>query len=784
MSKKINKRKTSKARKKKSVIKGLILRIFFYASMLCLLFVAGVTIYLNAVVTSKFEGKRWALPARVYAQPLALFQGKSIYAENLHLELKAANYRKVPISEVKNSSGTYALQGRDWLIHTRAFQYWDKTDPQTLYRITFSGHRITNIRDSKGSAPVMRIDPAHIAAIYPNHQEDRDLVKLEDVPDTLVKALLATEDRKFYDHHGVRPVAIARAVVRNIQAGRAVQGGSTLTQQLVKNYFLTHERTLSRKFSEAIMSVLLEWHYDKEEILQAYINEVFLGQDKERAIHGFGLAARFYFDKPLSELNLNQQALLVAMVKGASYYNPRTQPERTLKRRNLVLKLMANSGVIDENSRADAVARPLSVVSKPNSLRNKYPDFIQLVKQQLKEDYDEGDLQSEGLRIFTTLSPSIQHQLQTSMEKHLSALEKRSGKKNLEAAAIVTSTQGAEVMALSGSRTAPNIGFNRALDARRQIGSLAKPAIYLTAFEQDYSPASIVADVPFEWIDDNNRVWQPKNYDFASHGMIPMYQGLVKSYNMATARLGLDLGVKEVSKTLKKLGLQARWSDYPSVLLGAVESSVFGVAQMYQTLAAQGFYSKLRAVKEVVTVDGQRLNRYSLDVEPRTDSTATFIANTVLQTVVTQGTAKRIGVTLPYLNAAGKTGTTNDGRDAWFAGFTGEHLAVVWVGRDKGSPMSLSGSRAALPIWLKLFQKIKSTPYEPLPPQNVSWVWLNEWGERVEDGCPDATRLAFKSNSVPEQTAYCSVPMGNEPLIETHPEIEPEPKKPWYRRLF
>lgn len=792
MTKSNPKKRTSKAsaskknRKQKSLLKGLLWRVLFYGCLLGILFVLGVSIYLNQVVTSKFEGKRWALPARVYAQPLALFQGKSIYPDNLKLELEAANYRKVPINQVRKTAGTYARQGRDWLIHTREFQYWDKTEPQELYRVSLQGEKITRIRNSQGNAPVMRVDPAQIAAIYPNHQEDRDLVKLDDVPDTLVKALLAVEDRKFYTHHGVRPVAIARAIVRNIQAGRAVQGGSTLTQQLVKNYFLTHERTLSRKFSEAIMSVLLEWHYDKNSILQAYINEVFLGQDKERAIHGFGLAAHFYFDKSLSELSIDQQALLVGLVKGASYYNPRTQPERALARRNLVLKLMKKSGVISAEAFDQAVQRPLAVVAKPNSLRNKYPDFIQLVKRQLAKDYDQKDLQSEGLRVFTTLSPSVQYQLQVSVRDHLNALEKNTGKKGLEAAAIVTNSQSAEVLALLGSRISPNVGFNRALDARRQIGSLAKPAVYLTALEQGYTPTSMIADAPFEWVDDRNRVWQPKNYDFKSHGMIPLYRGLVKSYNISTARLGLDVGVENVSRTFKKLGLQASWPEYPSILLGAIESSVFGVAQMYQTLASDGFYSRLRAVNEVVTAEGQRLNRYALEVEQRTGNVATFITNNMLQTVVNQGTARRIGYTLPHLKAAGKTGTTNNGRDAWFAGFTGGHLAVVWVGRDKGSPMNLSGSRAALPIWQGVFKHIKSVPYEPLLPEDVAWIWVNEAGERVENYCQDATPLAFSLSTIPPQTAHCTTPVdldADAPVFEVPKQTEPA-KKPWYRRLL
>ncbi len=748
----------SKVNTKKNQKRSLFKRLLpFLGFVVIVSLVAGLlcVAYLDHSIRQQFEGKRWSLPARVYAQPLELYQGKSLSFSALYKELEVAGYRRTSRAQ---QPGTYQHTGQHIRISTRDFQYWDGFVAGATYEVNVDTGVIRSIASQGQELAVMRVDPAQVAAIYPQHQEDRDLVAYADMPETLIQALLLIEDQKFYQHQGVRPLAIARALRVNLQAGRAVQGGSTLTQQLVKNYFLTHERSLSRKLKEALMSVLLELHYEKNDILEAYLNEVFLGQDGDRAIHGFGLAARYYFDKPLVDTSIEQQALLVAMVKGATFYNPRRHPVRAKKRRDLVLDQLLKFGVINAQAALQAKRQPLGVVTKPQSYRSRYLAFTQLVQRQLQRDYQESDLRTEGLRIFTTLVPSAQHSLEQSINKHIKRLEQRADvpAHSLQAAAIISDSRSGEVLAVAGSRDPKKSGFNRALDIKRQIGSLVKPAVYLTALQQNYTPASILNDTRFDHVDEQMNVWSPQNYTAKEYGDTLLYKALINSYNISTARLGLELGVANVSDTLRNLGLPGQWADYPSLLLGAVESSPYEVAQMYQTLAGQGFYTPLRTVREVVTADGQRLQRYSLELEQRIAPADTYLINSLLQKTAVQGTAKHLAVSLPNLSAAGKTGTTNDGRDTWFAGFTGEHLAVVWLGQDNNQPTPLTGSSGALPIWQGLFEDLPSRSYKATQPQDVVWEWVNEKGELSASKCQNTVQLPFIKGTEPAKLAACS----------------------------
>ncbi len=730
--------------------------------------------YLDHRIRQQFEGKRWALPARVYAQALELYAGKTLSLAALDTELTVANYRRAVqttqpgtyhISHQPGSAATYTVR-----IHSRDFQHWDRFIPGGIYEIQLQAERITAIHNRGGPVPLLRLDPAQVAAIYPSQREDRDLLPYADMPETLVQALLLIEDRRFYSHHGVRPTAIARALLANLQAGRTVQGGSTLTQQLVKNYFLSRERSLKRKLLEAWMSVLLELHYSKQEILEAYMNEIFLGQDGERAIHGFGLAARYYFDKPLSETSLAQQALLVALAKGATYYNPRRHPQRAKQRRDWVLKQLAEFQLIDHTTALQAQAQPLGVVLKPRSYRNRYLSFTQLVKRQLQRDYAEADLRTEGLRIFTSLSPSAQQQLEQAISRQLAQLERRADvpPHSLQAAAVLSDSRSGEILALAGGRNAGESGFNRALDSQRQIGSLVKPAVFLTALQDSrhYNAASLLDDSRFDYVDAQKNIWSPHNYNQKQHGEVLLYQALSHSYNLATARLGLELGVPKVSHTLRRLGLQGQWPNYPSLLLGALESSPYQVAQMYQSFANQGFYTPLRAVREVVTASGERLQRYPLELEQRFPANVMYIIGSLLQKTASEGTARRLAQSLPQLRAAGKTGTTNAGRDSWFAGFTGEHSAVIWVGQDNHQPTALTGSSGALPIWQDLFQHLPSRPYQPTQPQDIVWKWVNEKGQLTAPGCENGVKLPFIKGAEPAKFDPCRTQAENRGLLQ------------------
>ncbi len=495
MAKKAGKSKTKPRKtglKKASQQKpGLVRRLF----RLLMLFVglgiglsAPWVIWLDIQVRDEFEGRVWDVPSRVYARALSLYSGKPISREALLLELKASGYRQQPQATVP---GSYSVSGNDFVINRRAFIFEDGSEPAKRFRLQLSGKTIKNLAGVSGSEDpgLVRLDPAEIASIYPLHDEDRTLVALKDVPELLVTGLQAVEDRQFKHHHGVAPRSIARAFLANLKARRAVQGGSTLTQQLVKNYFLSSERTLARKVNEAIMAVLLELHYDKAQILEAYVNEVFLGQQGKHAIHGFGRASEFYFDRPLQDLDSGQIALLIGMVRGASLYNPRRNPQRALERRNQVLDIFVTTGLLTDSEAKAAKTRPLGVTKTPRSGGSRYPAFVDLVRRQLRRDYQASDLSSEGLKIFTTLAPSDQEYAQKAVSSGLEDLKQRGLPPDLQAALVLADVASGEVRALVGDRVAGSNGFNRALDARRQIGSVIKPLVYLLALEHvnDYT---------------------------------------------------------------------------------------------------------------------------------------------------------------------------------------------------------------------------------------------------------------------------------------------------------
>lgn len=735
--------------------------------LLGLLLLGGYTLYLSHEVRVKFEGKRWAVPARVYAQPLELFPGAAITIERLQHELDLLGYRKV---SHPRQPGQWSRAGNRLLVYGRAFTFWDGKVPSRLLALSFDAYGLNDLRDGATDRPldILRLEPVQIGSIYPAHREDRVLVRRDQLPEPLVAALLAVEDRKFYQHHGVDPLGIARALWANLRAGRTVQGGSTLTQQLAKNFFLTQERSLWRKFNEALIALILEARYDKDEILEAYANEIYLGQDGPRAIHGFGLAAQFYFSRPLEELRLHEIGLLVGLVKGASYYNPRRHPERALERRNLVLQVMADRRLLSPAVVRQLQAQPLGVTERGRRSTATYPDFVDLVRRQLGRDYREEDLTSEGLRIFTTLDPWAQRQAERLLADQLQRLERQRGIKGgtLEGAVVLVTPEAGEVSALVGGRQAGYAGFNRALDAVRPIGSLVKPAVYLAALSRpsDYTLMTPLQDEPIELQDERGRTWSPQNYENTSHGQVPLYQALVHSYNQASVRLGLDVGLDKVIDQLHRLGVERDIRPYPSLLLGSLSLSPLEVAQVYQGLAAGGFRSPLRAIRAVLDSHGEPLQRYPVEVVKAADPAAVYLLTRNLVEVVRQGTGRGLAYYLPAERVvAGKTGTTNDLRDSWFAGFGGDRVGVVWVGRDDNQPTGLTGSVGALPVWGRLMATLGVQPLHLALPEGVEQAWVNpDTGLAAEEQCPGAVAYPFITGSVPAADGGCGeAPAGN-----------------------
>ncbi|MGH8726218.1 MAG: transglycosylase domain-containing protein, partial [Burkholderiales bacterium] len=563
-----------------------IWRFLRFTALAVVLAVAGFTLVLDVRVRNEFEGRRFALPARIYARPLELHAGLRISQADVEDELKRLGYAD---AARPGEPGWFIRSENRLEIALRPFVFWDGAQPAMQVDVVFEQGKVAVLRDGGGAGvSLARLDPLPIGGIYPAGNEDRVLVRLSEVPPHLVKTLIATEDRQFYSHRGFDPRAIARAL-RSLFSDR-VQGGSTITQQLVKNFFLTPERTLQRKFTELIMAVLLELHYEKEEILETYLNEVYFGQDRDRAIHGVGLAAQFYFGKDVRHVSLAEAALLVGMVKGPAHYDPYRHPARALERRNLVLRETRDQGTIALEEYAVARGSPLGVARKAAMGTSPHPAFLRLVHRQLRRDYDEKDLRSEGLRIFTTLDPRVQGAAEAALTRRLAQFDKerRFGQPGLEGAVVVTDPQSGEVQAMVGGRDVRYAGYNRALDAARPVGSLLKPAIYLTALADPsrYTLLTPLDDGPFVWKSRGAPDWEPANYDMQHHGAVPLRLALAHSYNVAAARLGTDLGVDKVLANVRKLGIERELRPFASTLLGAVEMSPYEVAQMYQTIAS------------------------------------------------------------------------------------------------------------------------------------------------------------------------------------------------------
>jgi penicillin-binding protein 1B len=755
-------------------------RYLRFALLSLTLLAAGFTAYLDYRVRSEFEGRRFALPARIYARPLELHSGLRIAQSDVLDELRDAGYRE---GLREGESGWFARIADGLEIAVRPFTFWDGAQPARRLRVTFDNNVVTAVRDADGKdLPIARLEPLAIGGIYPANNQDRVLVRLAEVPKPLVQALIATEDRNFYTHHGFDLRGIARALLSFVRGG-GLQGGSTLTQQLVKNFFLTPERTLSRKVTELIMAVLLEMHYDKDEILETYLNEIYLGQDRDRAIHGVGLAALYYFGKPVEQLTLAESALLVGLVKGPAVYDPYRHPQRALERRNLVLRETKDLGSITLEQYAQARATPLSLNPKASMGTSPHPAFLDLVHRQLRREYDEADLRSEGLRIFTTLDPRVQAQAERVLEKKLAQFdrEKRFGTPGLEGAVVVTDSQTGEVQALVGGRDTHYRGFNRALDAARPVGSLLKPAIYLTALADPsrYTLVTAIDDGPFVWKSRGAPDWQPSNYDRKFHGMVQLRTALANSYNAASARLGTDLGIERVLDTMKRLGIERELKPYASTLLGAVDLSPLEVTQMYQTIASGGFRTPLRAIREVTTQDGRPLKRYPLAVEQAFPPETMYLLTAAMQGVVREGTAQSLKALLPETAVAGKTGTTDEQRDAWFAGFTGDRLAVVWVGYDDNRAARLSGAASALPIWGEMMAALNPEPLALPKPDGIENVLIDPAsGLRADMGCSGALELPFAQGSAPAERAPCATAIG-----VTVEQVK-EKTKSWFERLF
>jgi penicillin-binding protein 1B len=707
-------------------------------------------------VAADFAALTWQVPTRVMARPLRIAPDAVLDIASLRSELDAAGYRE---DGDGREPGSYGVNGDTVQLSTRAFVDVDGAQPARSVRVRFSGSRVRALTDLSGQ-PVreLRVDPARIATLYGEKREERRLVRLEEVPPLLLMTLQAVEDRDFKHHIGVDFTGIVRAAWINLRAGEVQQGASTLTQQLARNLYLSREQALWRKFKEALHALAMERRFSKAQILEAYLNEIFLGQQGGQAIHGVAAAAEFWFGRELAQLKPQEIALIIGMIRGPSYYDPRRHPERALARRNRVLNQMAETGLLDADQVERLAALPLGVKRNLGLAGNSAPAFLALVRTQLERDYPADALRGAGLAVHTTLSPLAQAEAERAAREQLAELQ-TAGRPELQAAVVVTDSGSGEVLAVVGDRAGEGSGFNRALDAQRPVGSLLKPFVYLLALAQPtrYALATPIEDAPIELRLPNGQTWAPANADNQSHGTVSLQQALAQSYNQATVRLGMELGVDRLSRLIEALS-GTRPAPHPSLLLGAIDMSPYQIAQLYQFMASGGRLQPLRAVRGVLDAQGQPLKRYDAPTDPPQpgDALAARLIGMALQEASRSGTGRRLYADgLGHLQPAGKTGTSNDSRDSWFAGYTGAHLAVVWVGNDGNAPTGLYGASGAMRVWTALFRRLPSSPLN-VGEDGLEFVWLAPDNlARTDEDCPGARRFAFIRGYAPETHDGC-----------------------------
>ncbi|EKO3431042.1 penicillin-binding protein 1B [Vibrio fluvialis] len=683
-------------------------------------------IYLDSMIKQRFEGQLFELPTVVYARILTLEPGSDISIKQMRNELDVLNYRKV---SQPRYAGEYSASSTRIELIRRPFEFADGPEPDRHVMLIFDDNGLNRIQslEKRGDLGYLRIEPKMLGMLEKDTQEQRLFLRREQFPEVMIDALLTTEDRNFYQHDGVSPMAIARAMVANLKAGRTVQGGSTLTQQLAKNIFLSSDRTLWRKLREAYMALIIDYRYSKDRILEAYLNEVYLGQNGKEAVHGFGLASRLYFGQPLQELRIDQLALLVGMVKGPSYYNPMRYPERAKERRDLVLKLMMDQDILTAKQYEQAVTRPLDV-QKQARIASRQPAYFQQLSIELKQKLGDTFKSDTGLRVFTSLDPVSQAKLEEAVENQVPILARTAGN-DLEAAAIAVDRHSGEIRAMVGGKRTGYDGFNRALNASRPIGSLVKPAVYLTALAQPekYNLATTLMDKPITLQGSEGNVWTPRNFDRQFRGEVPLYLALAKSLNVPTVQLGMQLGIENVTKTLEKLGVSRdEIRPVPSMFLGSFSLTPYQVAQMFQTVTNSGKKAPLSALRSVLDLDGNVLYESIPKVSQAVDQQAAWLTTYAMKRGVLEGTGRYLNSQFGWAALAGKTGTSSDSRDSWFVGVDGREVTTIWLGRDDNQPTKLTGSSGALRVYAD-YLRYRIPEKLVLPwPQGISTVGFSQ----------------------------------------------------------
>ncbi len=702
-------------------------------------------------------------PLLIYGAPFLLSPGLHVADSGLLARLHRLEYRQV--TAAPQGAGEYRLtdESIDIALHAQE----ESRIPARSVRLMLENGTVTEVLSLPDEQPaaLVSLEPVLLSGMRGGSKQVREWIPLSRMPSALIEAVLAVEDRRFFSHYGIDPVAIGRALWVNVTQGAVVQGGSTLTQQLAKNLYYSPQRTMTRKLRESVAAVVLELKYRKEEILESYLNEIYLGQAGSVSIYGVGEAAHRYFGKTLDELSIDEVALIVGLIKGPNTYSPVKNVEHATARRNVVLRRLRDQGMLAEEAWTRAVNQPVQVALSEDATSDA-PYFIDYLLREVEEGTGIGI--PEGTRIYSTLDSRIQQLATHALQQGLAKLETgypalKGAEPPLQGAAVVLDAKTGHVLAMVGGRHYPTSQFNRVVQARRSAGSLFKPFVYLTAFEAareqgstGLTPATLLADEPVT-LESGSGPWSPQNYDRQFRGLVTVRTALEQSLNVPVVKVAHRTGVSSFNTMLRRFGITTPLADNLSVALGSSPVSLLEITSAYAGLANGGVVVRPMAVINMVRDSGETLWSPVLDRRQAASPQGAYLVTSLLKGVVERGTgwkARVLGVQGPV---AGKTGTTDGYRDAWFVGYTPDLAIGVWVGFDDERPIKLTGAQAALPIWSELAVRLlpQDRPDFEMPPEIVQREIDPKTGQLATSQCPEKSAEVFIAGTEP--TAYCEV---------------------------
>lgn len=746
------------------------IKLTVIAGLLAVIALALYVWHLSVRIENRFSAQRWRIPSTVYSDTTLLYPGQRFDPQSLKEKLLDLGYR--PLSRRPRQKGEMRFAGSAVEVYLNDLKVPSRNQAGFPVKIRFDGGRIGSIERLGGrdSLPIVELEPEEIGQFYGPERQRRQLVAIQQVPRDLVHAVLAAEDSRFFEHHGFDPLGMLRALYVNLRYGEIRQGGSTITQQLAKNFFLTPERTFSRKLVELVMSIIIEKMYTKDEILEIYLNDIYLGQSGSVAINGVGEAAMFYFGQKVADISLAEAAAIAGLIRAPGRYSPYIDKGRCRQRRDAVLKAMHAKGWVTAEALQAGLAQPIRTVGE-NIAAKKAPYFMDYLSRQLESLYSPDDLTGLGLSIYTTLDTQVQRAAERALERGLTRLEnkvpglrKKDPAHQLQGAVIVMQPKTGFILAMVGGRNYALSQFNRIDQSRRQPGSAFKPLIYLAALDV-LTPASRLSNAPRTYLIDG-KPWAPENVNPSQVSDVSMREALATSNNRATVDLAMQVGLERILEQVGRFQFSTSIRPFPSMALGAFEVVPLELARAYCALAGDGVLPYPLPIRDVTDGSGQILNQAHLNIERLIDPAKAYIITDMLRSVVTQGTAQALANWGLPGAVAGKTGTTNNFRDAWFVGYTPDILALVWVGFDNGDPINASGTSAALPIWADLMKAIPqyfSGAGFKMPAGVVTRIVCSESGLLATGrSCPLPMEEVFLENNVPDQP--CPLHPAQDPL--------------------